>query len=343
MATSPPPNENYARELLQLFTWGTAQLNQDGTPVVVAGVVMPTYTEDDVKALSRILTGWTFGDGNPSVPPGGLISSGDYRHPMEPVESLHDRLPKSFMGQSFPADVDARTELERVLDVILGHPNIAPFISRQLIQQLVTSNPRPQYVRDIAGVFSSSGGSLAAVVRAILLHDDARGVSPSPAKLSEPVLFALSVTRGLNASVTDFPFLSDLTAAMGQRVFYPPSVFSYFSPGYRVPDSGTPPLAGPEFQILTSVTALERTNFLGRLLGNHFGTAVTVDYTPLTNLAATPDALIEHVNQLFMGGRMSDAERARILTAVMATTDLRERVRTALYVTLAAAQAQVDN
>ena len=225
-------------------------------------------------------------------------------------------------------------------------PRHAPFISRQLIQQLVTSSPRSQYISDIAGVFSSSGGNLAAVVRAILLHEDARGVSagtPPPAKLSEPVLFAVSMLRGLNAAVTDTPFLSDLTAEMGQNVFFPGSVFSYFSPNFRVPNSGTPPLFGPEFQILTSVTSLERANFVGRLLAGQFGSAVTVDYTPFMNLAATPDALIEHVNQLFMGGRMSDAERARIRTAVMTSTDARERVRTALYVALIAAQAQVDN
>lgn len=341
VATSPPPNENYPRELLQLFAWGTSQLNQDGTPL--GGVVTPTYTEADVKALSRILTGWTFGDGNPAVPPNALISSGDYRQPMEPVESLHDRGQKTFMGADFPADVDARAELERVLDVIMGHPNIAPFISRQLIQQLVTSNPRQQYISDIAAVFSSSSGNLAAVVRAILLHDDARGVSPTPTKLSEPVLFAVSMLRGLNAAVTDTPFLSDLTAEMGQNVFFPGSVFSYYSPNFRVPNSGTPPLFGPEFQILTSVTSLERANFVGRLLAGQFGSAVTVDYTPFMNLAATPDELIEHVNQLFLGGRMSDAQRTRIRTAVLTTTDARERVRTVLYVTLIAAQAQVDN
>ncbi len=342
-ATSPPPNENYSRELLQLFTWGTSQLNQDGSPA--GGVVTPTYTEADVKALARIFTGWTFGDGNPSVPPTSPISSGDYTQPMEPVENFHDRGQKTFMGESFPADVGARAELEHVLDVIFGHPNIAPFISRQLIQQLVTSNPSPQYVSDIAGVFSSSSGNLGAVVRALLLHDEARGVVSTPTKLSEPVLFTVSMLRGLTASVTNFPFLSGLTAEMGQNVFFPGSVFSYFSPGFRVPNSGTPPLFGPEFQILTSVTSLERANFVGRVLGNQFSTSVTVDYTPFNNLAATPDALVEFVNQLFMGGRMSSTERTRILTAVQASpsTDPRERVRTALYVTLVAAQAQVDN
>jgi uncharacterized protein (DUF1800 family) len=297
-----------------------------------------------VKALARIFTGWTFGDGNPAIAPTAIISEGDYTQPMEPVETQHDRGQKTFMGADFPASVDARAELEHVLDVIFGHQNIAPFISRQLIQQLVTSNPRTQYVGDIAAVFSSSGGSLAAVVRAILLHNDARGITPTPTKLSEPVLYALSIVRGLNATVTDHPFLSDLTAEMGQKVFYPPSVFSYFSPGFRVPNSGTPPLVGPEFQILTSVTTLERANFLGHLLGGHFGTAsLTVDYAPFTSLAATPDALIEFVNQLFMGGRMSTVERDRIRTAVIASTDALERARTALYVTIVAAQAQVDN
>ena len=123
-------------------------------------------------------------------------------------------------------------------------------------------------------------GDLAAVVRAILTHPEASAASATTGKLSEPVLFVVSPLRALSATVTDHPFMSDRAEAMGQKVFFPPSVFSYFSPGYRVRGTGGngAPLGGPEFQILTSVTALERANFVGSLLGGGFGDDVVIDY-----------------------------------------------------------------
>jgi uncharacterized protein (DUF1800 family)/fibronectin type 3 domain-containing protein len=352
--TGVVPNENYARELLQLFTMGLVQLNPNGTPVLDAsGAPVPSYTEADVKALARIFTGWTFGNGNTAATdrPAGLAGE-NYTVQMEPVvatRGFHDTLAKTFLGENFPAGVDTEAELDHALDVIFNHPNVGPFVARQLIQQLVTSNPSPAYVQDIAAVFGAPGapgrGELGPVVRAILTHPEANLLTPTSGKLSEPVLYALSMVRALNATVTDHPFLSDLTADMGQRVFYPPSVFSYFSPGFRVRGTGTPPLGGPEFQTLTSVTSLERANFAGRLLGNHFGTDVTVDYAPFTSRAANPTDLVEYANLLFMGGAMSAAEKSLIVTAVTRTpsTNPTERVRTAIYLTITAAQAQVDN
>jgi hypothetical protein len=347
--TGVAPNENYPRELMQLFALGTAKLNQDGSPMTDGtGAPIPTYSEDDVKALARIMTGWTFGDGNSSTIPTNLGSE-NYRVPMELVERYHDKTAKTFLGETFDANVDGATELTRALDIIYNHPNVAPFVSRQLIQQLVKSNPSPGYVADIAAVFGPPGspnrGDLAAVVRAILLHPEAAAASNTSGKLSEPVLFATSIVRGLNATVTDHPFMSDLTAQMGQRVFYPGSVFSYYSPGYRVRGTGTPPLGGPEFQILTSVTALERVNFAAALLGGHFGTDVTFNWDPFTSKAADPAALVDFVNVNFMGGRMSAAMRGEVVTAVRTVPATRaiERARTALYLTLVAAQGQVDN
>jgi uncharacterized protein (DUF1800 family)/fibronectin type 3 domain-containing protein len=347
--TSPPPNENYPRELMQLFALGTAKLNQDGTPMTDGtGAPIPTYTEEDVKALAKIFTGWTFGDGDPNTIPTSLRPE-NYLVPMELVENNHDRTAKTFLGETFDANVNGTTELDRALDIIFNHPNVGPFVSRQLIQQLVTSNPSPRYVADIAAVFGPPGapnrGDLAAVVRAILTHPEAASMTNTSGKLSEPVLFVASMVRGLNATVTDHPFMSDLTAQMGQRVFYPGSVFSYYSPGYRVRGTGTPLLGGPEFQILTSVTALERVNFAAALLGGHFGTDVTFNWDPFTSKAGDPGALVEFVNVSFMGGHMSAAMRGEIVTAVGAVPASKpiERARTALYLTLVAAQSQVDN
>jgi uncharacterized protein (DUF1800 family) len=342
-----PANENYARELLQLFTLGTARLAANGSQVLDgSGAPIPTYSEADVKALARLLTGWTFGDGNPATIP-TRSGAENFRVPMEAVASFHDVTQKTFLGRDFPANQDAQQDLDQALDVIFEHANVAPFISRQLIQQFVTSNPSSGYVADIAAVFNGGGGGrgdLAAVLRAILTHPEASQTAPTSGKLSEPVLYAVSMLRALNATVTDHPFLSERVAEMGQRVLFPPSVFSYYSPGYRVRGTGTPPLGGPEFQILTSVTALERVNFAGSLLGNRFGTDVTVDYAPFTSLAGNAAALVDFCNNLFMGGAMSTEERNEIISAVNVTaaSNPTERVRTALYLTIIAALAQVD-
>jgi hypothetical protein len=346
--TKVPANENYARELMQLFTLGTGQLSSNGTPILDStGAPVPTYTEADVKALARLLTGWTFGDGNPATIP-TRAGSENWRVPMEPVASFHDVTAKTFLGRDFPANQTAQQDLDQALDLIFEHANVAPFISRQLIQQFVTSNPSPAYVASVAAVFDGAGGSargdLAAVIRAILTHPEASTPTPTSGKLTEPVLYAVAMLRALNATVTDHPFMSTRVAEMGQNVFFPPSVFSYFSPGYRVRGTGTPPLGGPEFQILTSVTSMERVNFVGSLLGNRFGTDVTVDYAPFTSLAANPATLVDYCNLLFMGGGMSAEERTEIINAVTLTaaSNPTERVRTALYLTIAAAQAQVD-
>jgi uncharacterized protein (DUF1800 family)/fibronectin type 3 domain-containing protein len=369
--TGVPPNENYPRELMQLFTLGLVQLNPNGTPVLDAnGAPVPSFSETDVKELARILTGWTFGDGNPSTVPNALMpaSAGmtrdmdgmaprtggsdreNYRVPMEPRAADHDAGAKFFLGHSFTAGQTAQQDLDQALDVLFEHPNVAPFVSRQLIQQLVTSNPSPAYVAAVANVFNNPAGrgDLAAVVRAILTHPEASSSSATSGKLAEPVLFVLAPLRAMATEVTDFPFMAGRAEVMGQKVFFPPSVFSYFSPGYRVRGTAVgsgQPLGGPEFQILTSVTALERANYLGRLLGGGFGDDVTLDLLPFTSRAADAAVLVDYCNLVLMGGRMSVSERDVIIRAVRAsstTGNVTERSRTAIYLTLVVAQTQVD-
>ena len=350
LITGALPNENYARELMQLFTEGIPTLNPNGTPILNGGVQVPVYTEADVKELARIFTGWTFGDGDPATIPRRLASE-NFRVPMEAVVANHDIGAKTFLGESFPANQTARQDLDQALDILFRHANVGPFISRQLIQQLVTSNPSPAYVGAVAAVFGDNGagirGDLGAVVRAILTHPEAGVSTTTSGKLSEPVLFIVSQLRALNASVTDHPFMSDKSEEMGQKVFYPPSVFSYFSPGYRVRGTNAPggaPLGGPEFQILTTVTTLVRANFVGYLLAGSFGGNVTIDYGPFTSRADDAPALVDYCNVLLMGGGMSTEERTEIIAAVRATPagETIERSRTALYLTLVAAQGQVD-
>lgn len=345
------PNENFARELMQLFTLGTATLTPGGLPVRDGqGRPVPVYTEQDVKELARIFTGWTFGDGNQETIP-RVPAKADYRFPMEPFEPYHDTGAKTFLGQTFPANQSARQDLDQALDLLFNHPNVGPFIGRQLIQQLVTSNPSSAYVAAVAAVFNDNGGGvrgdLAAVVRAILLHPEAGTSSPTSGKLAEPALFVVSTLRALNAVVADYPFMGDKAESMGQKVLYPGSVFSYFSPGYRVANTtgadGTP-LAGPEFQILTTVTALERANFVAELLDGQFGSDVVIDYGPFTSRAGDAAALVDYCSLVFMGGRMSLEQRSEIINAVkrIPPGNASERARTALYVTLTTAQVQVD-
>lgn len=349
--TGVPPNENYARELMQLFTIGIPALTPDGSIVrEPGGAERQNYTEADVKELARIFTGWTFGDGNPATVP-TRAGRENWLVPMEAVERYHDTGEKIFLGQRFEAGQTAQQDLDQALDLLFNHPNVGPFIGRQLIQQFVTSNPSPAYVAAVASAFDNNGGGvrgdLAAVIRAVLTHPEANQSSPNSGKLSEPVLFVVSQLRALNATVTDHPFMSDKAEEMGQKVFYPGSVFSYYSPGYRVRGTVGPnglPLGGPEFQILTSVTALVRVNFVAALLGGYFGSDVTFDYGPFTSLAADPAALVDYCAELLMGTRVSPEMRAEIIAAVRVSpaTSTRERARTALYLTLVAAQTQVD-
>lgn len=349
--TGDPPNENYPRELMQLFTLGIPRLNPDGTVMRdEGGAELLAYTETDVKELARILTGWTFGDGDPATIPTGRGDQ-NWRVPMEAVARFHDRDEKVFLGRTFPAGQSARRDLNEALDVIFDHPNVGPFVARLLIQQLVTSNPSSSYVAAIAAVFNDNGagvrGDLTAVVRAILLHDEAGLSNEFTGKLSEPVLFVVSQLRALDADVTEYRFMRNQVEDMGQRVFYPPSVFSYFAPGYRVRGTAGPtgaPLGGPEFQILTAVTAMVRANFVGKILDGRFPQQLTIDYAPFASLAATPGALVDYCSRLFMGTRMSPEMRAEILNAVRVSpaTARRERARTAIYLTLVAAQSQVD-
>ena len=346
--TGTPANENYARELMQLFTIGIPTLGPDGTAVLVNGQQVPSYTESDVKALARIFTGWTFaaggtGDIDPTTP-----LNENFLAPMVPNDAYHDNEAKTFLGQGFPQGQSANGDVDQALDLLFNHPNVGPFVSRQLIQQLVTSNPSPTYIAAVAAVFADNGngvrGDLSAVLREILTRPEATTSTNTSGKLSEPVLFILSQVRALNAVVVDHPFMSDLAEQMGQKVFYPPSVFSYFSPGYRIRGIN---LGGPEFQTFTSVTALERANFVAALLGGYFGGDVAVDYSPFTSRAENPSGLVDYCSLLLMGGRMSIEERTEIIAAVRAVAmgapdSPLERAHTALYLTLVAAQGQVD-
>jgi len=356
------PNENYARELLQLFTIGEVLLNDDGTPR--AGPA--PYTEDDVKNLARVFTGWTY----PTQP--GMVlrrhNPAYWYGPMEAFESNHYTGAKTLLGQSIPGGLSAADDLSAALNIILAHPNVAPFVSKQLIEHLVTSNPSKEYVGRVAAVFNGKApppgiynscrtflcsnlpkfGDLGAVVQAILLDPEARaGDTPGQAPansghLREPVLFIAGLLRNLGATVPpDTNALYNNSNNMGQNLFRPPSVFNYFSPNYRIANTGG--LVGPEFQIFSPSTSLTRINFVNTMVYGNLGGGVTLDLTPLAAFASNPAALVDAVNAQLMHGQMSSQAASNITTAVNAVTGDLARARAAVYLAAASSEYQVEH
>ena len=332
------PNENYAREWLQLFSIGLHELNDNGTPQ--GGSLTPTFSQSTIADLSRALTGWTYGDANATDPTGK--NPRYYDGPMKPVAQFHDTGAKMILGQAFPAGQTARQDFDQALNVVFNHHNVGPFLVRQLIQKLVMSNPRPAYMQDVVAVFNDNGqgvrGDLRAVVRAILLHAEAANGTATSGKLAEPALFVLNVCRVICGTVADHPFLTDFTESMSQRIWFAPSVFNYFSPNFRAGG-----LFAPEFQIWTAATAMIRTNFVASLVSGGFGSNVTLNLAPFQNTAGDPNALVDTVDSHLMGGTMPSQMRQAILTALGATTSTTERVRTALYLAATAMQYQVEH
>ena len=335
-ATGSSPNENYGREFLQLFTVGLNLLNRDGSAKLdAAGNPMPTYSEADVRSYARAFTGWTYANANGTVRTRGH-NSPYYGDLMIGVESNHDKEAKTLLnGIEAAAGQTAYADLQSVINSVYTHPNIAPFLSKQLIQQLVNSNPSPAYVDRVAQAFEDDGagvrGNMKSVVYAILT--DAEAMNPpvgSSGHLKEPALVVTSLMRSIGAVVADHPVLSDASAEMGQKLFFPSSVFSYFSPSYRVPGLG---LVGPEFQILTGETSLSRVNYAARVIYGSFGQEVKLDTQRFMDAANGSDTagLVNMVNVNLFGGTMPQDMIDSISRAVDAQRGASAKVKTALY------------
>jgi uncharacterized protein (DUF1800 family) len=349
-------NENYGREILQLFSVGLNELNMDGTlKRDAAGAPIPTYTQERVENFARVFTGWTYATFQNFAPP-ARNNGVYYEYPMLPVESNHDTGAKTlFAGKVLPAGQTATKDLNDALDNIFNHPNVGPFISRALIQKLTGGDPAPAYVARVAAVFNNNGqgvrGDLKAVVRAILLDPEVRGEVKTAAKygkLKEPVLFMTSLARGLGGKNDGVYFRGQL-AALGQSLFNSPTVFNYFSPEHQISNGAI----GPEFEIQNATTSFNRANFLNAMLmGNGFAPDTSVDnsvgtyidWAPWQALAATPAALVDKLNWTFAHGTLSTTAQKIISDAVTAVvaTDTLMRAKTAAYLTLNAAQVQVE-
>jgi len=341
-------NENYARESMQLFTLGLTELNPDGSPVLdQTNNPIPTYNQTVVTNMARLFTGWTY----PTAPGAtARINNPEYYYgQMFAVESEHDTTAKTvFANIAIPAGQTAEQDLESLLDAWMVQPTMAPFVSRQLIQHLVTSNPSPGYIARVSSVFQNDGhgvtGNLQAVITAVLTDPEARAgddatapVNPTFGHMREPVLFISNILRGLNATLSPTSTVYYDTAELGEDLFNAPSVFSYFSPLYRLPNG----LLGPEFQIYSTQTAVDRADIVYAILYGQIDKGTQVNLTPFVQQAGSTSSLLAYINRIFLHGSMSsDLTEAAADAASAAPTPL-AKAQAALYVVLTSGEYQI--
>jgi len=373
------PNENYAREIMQLFSIGVDTLNQDGTPVLDAqSNRVPSYDQTTIANLARIFTGWDLAASKPwSVD--NTVTVINYLDPMILVNNANrfDLGQKTLFGVNFPACAGAScsttaqkqaykaAELNTAIDLLFNHSNTGPYVCTQLIHQLVTSNPSPAYVGRCSGTFANNGsnvrGDMKAIVTAILLDPEARGdvkTDPNYGHLREPVLLITHLLRTFNATSdgvlasTPFSYTNDL----GQNLFNPPTVFSYYPADFSLPGTS---LFGPEFGLLDTSTTYKRTNFMNTLFLANSGNGIPisgvnrpsgtqVNYSTYQALAGNPQQLVDALNARLMHGTMSQPMNAKIVATVSAitnadaTTQAQQRTQTAIYLIASSSQYQVE-
>jgi uncharacterized protein (DUF1800 family) len=337
--TGSQPDENYARELMQLFTIGLRQLNMDGTEKSPA---QDTYVQADVSGLARVFTGFEFDSADTSTPD-------RLRRPLVINPKYHESDVKTFLGTTVPAGTDGPTSVKIALDTIFAHPNVPPFISKQLIQRLVTSNPSPAYVGRVAAVFANNGkgerGDLKATVRAILLDDEARTVptGANAGKLREPVMRLTGWARAFGATSPSNAWAIGDTSSpvnrLAQSMGRSSSVFNFWRPGY-VPPATTIAAAGmvaPEFQVTNEVSVVAYVNFMQTLIPSGMGD-FKADYTAINAKAGDSAALLDEINTVIAAGQLSASTVAAIRAAVdsIAVANTTNRVSTAILLAMAA-------
>lgn len=355
-SSSRQANENFARECLQLFSVGIPLLNSDGSVRTdSSGASLPAYDQDVVSEFAQVFTGWTF------APTDGAASKwtnpSNFVAPLVAIDAQHDVSSKTLLnGIVLPAGQSAQQDLDAALDVIFQHPNVGPFIGQRLIQHLVTSNPTPGYVARVASVFADNGsgvrGDLRAVIRAILLDPEARGSREDEhdfGRLKEPALFMTGFLRGLGGQ-SDGVYLRAEAVVLGQNIFTPPSVFSFYSPFNVI--RGTD-LLGPEFGIYDSNRALLRAEFVYQILyagGTRpqatvaHSTGTSVDLSSLASRASRTPQLLDELDVRLMNARISTPARQIITQAMdaLGADDAQERARMVAYLMAVSPQYQVQ-
>lgn len=351
--TGSSPDENYARELLQLFTIGLKELNIDGTVKLVNGSPVETYTQNDISQLARVFTGWEW-----DPPYVDRREPSFAKRPMIQLSNLHETGESNFLGSTVAAGLDGKASLKRALDIIFAHPNVAPFISKQLIQRLVTSNPPASYVARVAKVFNDNGngvkGDMKAVITAILLDDVARNpanvTNPQFGKVREPILRFTAWARAFNVTSAndtwDPGWVRNSDWGLGQAMLHSPSVFNFFRPGYVPPNSAIAEagLVAPELQLTNEVSVFGYINFMQNKVERYSSLTkasnkdknLGVNFSGLLQLASDASKLVDEVSLLLTAGQLSSETLTTIKTAVGNVRDLNNRVHAAVMLVLAA-------
>ncbi len=346
-------NENYARELMQLFTIGTKMLNIDGSVQVdSSNVPIPTYSQFTVTEFARVYTGWTY-----APPPGQPVQWGSYISsygPMAAYAGEHDMgskqlLAASTMGAVAAANLSPQADLDNALDNIFNHPNAGPFVGKLLIQHLVKSNPSPAYISRVAAAFNGGNGvargDMKNVITAILTdpeaiaNDEGGADQPTDGHLQEPALFIAAMVRAFGGAMNDQNYYSSDLASLGEDIFDSPSVFNYYSPGYT-PAGLT--IRGPEFQIHTPNNAIVRADLVYNLFNQYsnpvqsYGPGTTIDLTPFLPLASNPTTLVNALDLTLTHGVMPATMKTDIANAVAgdSAAGSLHQVQTACYLIL---------
>jgi hypothetical protein len=347
-ATGALANENYARELMQLFTIGTQMLNQDGSlQLDSTNLPIPTYSQFTVTEFARVYTGWTYAP-NPGQPVdwNSYISSNG---PMVPYAPEHDAGSKQLLnGAISAAGLTPQQDLDSALDNIFNHSNVGPFVGKQLIQHLVKSNPSPAYISRVAAAFNNNGqgvrGDMQATIAAVLLDPEARANDnggndqSNDGHLQEPVLFIAGMIRAFGGQMNDQNYFQWDMVNLGQDLFSSPSVFNYYSPTYGVPGTS---LLGGEFEIHTPNNAIWRADMVRTLFSQwsnpvqDYGPGTTVDLTPFLSLAANPATLVSALDLTLTHGTMPAPMKSQLVSAVSADPGgALQKVEDAIYLIL---------
>ena len=347
------PSENFARELLQLFSMGPDQLNMDGSPKLDAtGTRIPTYGPDDIRGVARALTGWTYArvGGAPLTD----ARARDYASPMVQVASKYDSTAKTFLGVSVPAGASQDASVDAVVDAAFNNPSTAPFVVRHLITHLVTPNPTPTYMSRITAIFANNGkgvrGDLKAVVRAILLDPEARAVpSANSGKVKEPILLMTSLARAIGFATDGYTFFNR-DSGLGQPVMRSPSVFNFYPDDYPLAGSAT--MRSPASKLLNTSSVLRYHNFVYDWTVS--GDATRGEFTADSGLppasgtqplwsaweafGTDTDGMIARIDLLLFGKTLTDAHKAALKKAAEAITNAdpllqaRKRAQMMLYI-----------
>ena len=356
-------NENFARELMQLFTTGLVVINTEGEPELNAQQLpQPVFTEAEVQASARALTGWTYANPTGGVPtsfPNGLPN---FDQPMRAIEVSHDTSEKTLLdGVNLPPGQTAEADLAGVIDSIFNHPNVGPFVCRQLIQHLVTGNPSPAYVGRVSAVFANDGagvrGDMKAVITAILTDPEARAADTNPAEdgghLREPILYFTGILRALQSTNTNaqgrYDMATSYTAPLGETPYAAASVFNFFPPSYVIPGTS---INAPEFAQEDTAAAMIRLNLADSIVRNHL-TSFNIDMSQTSVLgkiaSATGNAgvdsanLVNALDVLFTHAQMPAAMKAAIVAHATQLPVIGQRVRVATWLVISSNFYQIEH